>query len=135
MSRFFLYAFGTFGGTGFAPFAPATVASLAFTGLWILVLPVPLWLQIVLLLGVTGLGGPVATRLEQRHGKDPHLVVCDEVAGMLVTFLAIDQGIGVAGWLAGFFWFRVFDILKPPPVRSLERLPAGWGIMVDDLAA
>ncbi|MFH1843416.1 MAG: phosphatidylglycerophosphatase A, partial [bacterium] len=47
----------------------------------------------------------------------------------------IDQGIGVAGWLAGFFWFRVFDILKPPPVRSLERLPAGWGIMVDDLAA
>ncbi|MFH1841676.1 MAG: phosphatidylglycerophosphatase A, partial [bacterium] len=69
MSRFFLYAFGTFGGTGFAPFAPATVASLAFTGLWILVLPVPLWLQIVLLLGVTGLGVPVATRLEQRHGK------------------------------------------------------------------
>ena len=38
-------------------------------------------------------------------------------------------------WLAGFFWFRIFDIAKPFPVRQLERLPAGWGIMADDLAA
>jgi phosphatidylglycerophosphatase A len=42
---------------------------------------------------------------------------------------------GLAGWLTGFFWFRVFDVLKPLGVRRLERLPAGWGIMADDLGA
>jgi len=52
---------------------------------------------------------------------------------MLVTFLMISTG--WVGWLAGFFWFRVFDILKPWPVRRLERLPEGWGIMADDLLA
>jgi phosphatidylglycerophosphatase A len=132
-SRFFLYLFGTFGGTGFAPVAPATAASLAFALLWYLVAPVPLVWQVSLLVGVTLLGVPVASRLEKIHGTDPKLVVCDEVAGMLVTYLGVTTGL--LGWLVGFFWFRVFDILKPYPVRRLERLPGGWGIMADDILA
>ncbi len=133
MPRVLLYLFATCAGTGFAPLAPATAASLAVALVWGLAAPVPLALQVALLVVVVVLGVPAATALEKLHGSDPRLVVCDEVAGMLVTYLAISSG--WAGWLAGFFWFRLFDIVKPFPVRQLERLPGGWGIMADDLAA
>jgi phosphatidylglycerophosphatase A len=133
MARFLLYAFATFGGTGYAPIAPATAASLAVALIWWLVSPVPLAIQIVLLVAVAALGVPLSGFLERRHGPDPRLVVCDEVAGMLVTYLGIQTGL--VGWLVGFFWFRVFDILKPFPVRRIEKLPGGWGIMADDLMA
>ena len=52
---------------------------------------------------------------------------------MLVTYFLVATN--VWGWLAGFLWFRLFDILKPLGVRRLEALPGGWGIMADDLAA
>jgi phosphatidylglycerophosphatase A len=65
--------------------------------------------------------------------KDPQNVVIDEVAGQWITLLFVP-----VAWqtvLAGFILFRGFDILKPPPVRQLERLPEGTGIVVDDVAA
>jgi phosphatidylglycerophosphatase A len=65
--------------------------------------------------------------------KDPQHVVIDEVAGQLVTLIACP--IVWKALLAGFILFRVFDILKPPPIRSLEKLPEGTGIVVDDLGA
>lgn len=135
MGRFFIYLFGTFFGTGYAPIAPATAASLAFTVVWGLASPVPMAWRIGLLVLVCVLGVPAATWLEKRHGKDPHLVVCDEIAGMIVTFILLRPEPGWTTLLAGFFWFRVFDILKPWPVRKLESLPRGWGIMADDVMA
>jgi len=84
---------------------------------------------------VTAVGIPVAGRLEEIHGEDPPLVVVDEVAGMLVTYL----GVTAVPWglVIGFFWFRFFDILKPFGVRRLERLGGGGGvgIMADDIGA
>ena len=79
--------------------------------------------------------GWAAGVLETIHGEDPGLCVIDEVAGMQVTFLGLAAG--PLGWLAGFFWFRIFDILKPFGVRRLERLGGGGGvgIMADDLGA
>ncbi len=77
-------------------------------------------------------------------GKDdPGEVVADELAGQAVTFLYlplfIADGISAAeSWAlatAGFLLFRAFDIMKPWPIRKLERLPGGWGILADDLAA
>jgi phosphatidylglycerophosphatase A len=133
MSRFFIYLFATFFGTGYAPIAPATVASFAFTVIWVLAGPVDLSVQIVLLVLVTAIGIPIATYVEKREGKDPGLVVSDEIAGMLVTFLAIETN--WIGYLVGFLLFRFFDILKPYPVRKFEELPAGWGITIDDIAA
>lgn len=65
--------------------------------------------------------------------KDPSVVVVDEWLGQGVALLAAPHswlGAGLA-----FVFFRVFDILKPPPVGALERLPGGFGIMLDDLAA
>jgi phosphatidylglycerophosphatase A len=65
--------------------------------------------------------------------KDPGEIVIDEFVGYYVSILTIAPS-PIALALA-FFWFRVFDIIKPPPVRQLERLPNGWGIMADDVAA
>ena len=79
------------------------------------------------------LGIPAAGRCERFWGGDPSKVIIDEVAGMLVTILFLPLSARVV-W-AGFFLFRLFDITKPPPARQAERLPGGWGIMVDDLMA
>jgi len=83
---------------------------------------------------VVAVGIPAATLEERASGrKDPNHIVIDEVAGQLVTLIACPLM-----WqplLAGFILFRGFDILKPPPVRMLERLPEGTGIVVDDLGA
>ena len=71
--------------------------------------------------------------MEGHWGKDPGKVVIDEVAGTLITLSARPARLGEI--FLGMALFRVFDILKPPPVRSLERLPGGTGIMADDVAA
>ena len=68
------------------------------------------------------------------HGNpDPSIVVIDEMVGMWISLLFLPKGILTA--LLAFFAFRAFDILKPPPARQLERIPGGWGIMLDDVVA
>jgi phosphatidylglycerophosphatase A len=80
------------------------------------------------------LGIPAATLVARAsRAKDPQFVVIDEVAGQWITLL-----FAPVAWktvLAGFILFRGFDMVKPPPVRQLERLPEGTGIVVDDVAA
>jgi phosphatidylglycerophosphatase A len=89
---------------------------------------------VLLIAGVVAIGIPAATLEERGCGKkDPSHVVIDEVAGQLLTLVACP--IVWQALLAGFILFRAFDIVKPPPVRSLERLPKGTGIVVDDLGA
>ena len=66
--------------------------------------------------------------------KDPGCIVIDEIAGMAVALLGMP--FTPVNCLAGFILFRFFDILKPPPVRQLDRnLGGGWGIVLDDIAA
>lgn len=83
---------------------------------------------------VIAVGIPAATAIARTSGlKDPQIVVIDEVAGQWIALLLTP-----VTWktlLVGFILFRGFDILKPPPVRQLERLPEGTGIVVDDIAA
>lgn len=80
------------------------------------------------------LGVPAATIAERESGRhDPGFVVIDEVTGQWITLLG-----SPADWrhaLVGLILFRLFDITKPFPVRMLERLPEGWGIVFDDVAA
>lgn len=82
----------------------------------------------------TAVGIPAATRVEQESGRhDPGYVVIDEAAGQWVAL--IHAHADWASLLVAFLLFRFFDILKPWPARRLERLPRGWGIVIDDLAA
>jgi phosphatidylglycerophosphatase A len=92
------------------------------------------WATLAAAAAVTVIGIPAATLVVRASGiKDPQFVVIDEVAGQLVTLIGVP--LGWKSFLVGLILFRVFDILKPPPVRQLERLPEGTGIVVDDLGA
>lgn len=125
------------GPIGRIPVASGTFGSAAAVLLapWLfLPLSVPLRLALLILLFV--FGGLAGTRVEALlDRKDPGHVVIDEVIGQWVTFLPF-AALTVPEMAAGFFLFRGFDILKPPPVRASECwLPGGYGIMIDDVLA
>ena len=91
---------------------------------------------LLVILSVSLVGTWAATRAEKLLGKkDPGAVVVDEVAGQLITFLFVPWLAGRWTVVAGFIAFRVFDIWKPYPVRRLEGLGGGLGIMADDMLA
>ena len=130
---------GTFFGAGLMKPGPGTYGSITATLIWFVVARrVPLhWLPLITL-GMaalaTAVGIPAATRVARESGrKDPQMVVIDEVAGQWLTLIFCLPQMPFA--ILGLVCFRVFDILKPPPIRRLEKLPAGTGIMVDDLGA
>lgn len=83
----------------------------------------------MLLAGVWAAG--VVERTSAR--KDPSIVVIDEVVGMLLAFYGVP--VSVWGLAAGFFVFRLLDVVKPFPCRRAEHAPGGWGIMTDDAIA
>lgn len=129
----------TFFGMGYLRPGPGTWASAATTVLWAVLahnLPHPFRTPILIGLAVviTLVGIPAATRAARASAKkDPSFVVIDEVAGQLISLIAVP--LAWKTFLVGLILFRVFDILKPPPVRQLERLPEGTGIVLDDVAA
>lgn len=122
----------TGGYSGYAPVAPGTCGSLVGLGLFLLLASLPVLLYGVMLVGVIGLGIWTAGEAERLFGRqDDAAIVIDEIAGMLVMYYSIP----VSFWplVIGFGCFRLFDIYKPWP--QLERLPGGWGVMLDDLWA
>jgi phosphatidylglycerophosphatase A len=125
----------TAGYSGYCPFAPGTVGSAVGLVVYLLVwwsrsIAVEVGLIVVLFLA----GVWAATTAERYFGGiDPGPVVIDEVVGMLITLAFIP--VGVSGALAGFFIFRVFDVIKPYPAGRLERLHGGLGVMADDVMA
>ncbi len=132
---------GTFLGIGLLPGGPGTWAAGATAIIWYFAArgahtsPTALTIgTLIALAAVTLAGIPAASVVERESGRqDPGHVVVDEVAGQLTALLLVPFDIGHV--LLAFVWFRFFDILKPPPVRQLERLHGGLGIMVDDIAA
>jgi phosphatidylglycerophosphatase A len=135
------WTIATFFGAGFLKPGPGTYASVATALLWLAAASLlhhnTLHLLIATLVALAlsiALGIPAATRVarESQH-KDPGFVVIDEVAGQLIALLALTPDWPHA--LLALLLFRFFDILKPPPIRRLEALPEGTGIVVDDLAA
>ena len=135
------WAIGTFFGAGLLKPGPGTYGSIAAVLLWYaaahILHPSPVALAVGTAIGAviaTLIGIPAATIVARESGReDPGHVVIDEVAGQLIALIAIP-----ADWqhaAISLLLFRAFDILKPPPIRQLERLPAGTGIMLDDVAA
>ena len=129
----------TFFGVGRLKPGPGTWGSLATILLWALAssrIPIEYrtWATLVAAVTVTLIGIPAATLVARAAGsKDPQFVVIDEVAGQLVALVAVP--LAWKTFLAGFILFRIFDMWKPFPIRRLERLPEGTGIVVDDLGA
>jgi phosphatidylglycerophosphatase A len=128
----------TFFGAGYFPVAPGTVGSLAALGLAYALhhyLAVPAWAMLVL---AAALFAPAcwASSAAETHfgGKDHSRIVVDEVVGQWITLAAADLG-RWEHWLAAFVLFRFFDIAKPGPMRRLECIPGGLGVVLDDAAA
>lgn len=131
-----LYATGL--GSGYVPFAPGTAGAALAIIIWTLLSlfsPVGInpWLQIALLMLLIILGVVAAGIMEKDFGKDPARVVIDEIAGIWCSILLIPFSWEAA--LGGFILFRIFDIWKPWPVGPMEKIPGGWGIMLDDVVA
>ncbi len=124
----------TWFGSGYAPVAPGTFGTLAAVPLAILMGMLGGGYGLVVLLMVTGAGIWASHRSRELLGReDPSQVVIDEVAGYLLTLFLLP-----INWItltAGFFLFRVFDILKPWPANRAEELNGGLGIVADDLIA
>ena len=128
----------TWFGCGYVPKAPGTAGSIAALAIAIALHTylgagrgTTLVLAVVLLLPGIWAAGAVAKQEAQR---DPGIVVVDEVIGQWIT-LAGASAINWKSCLAAFLFFRLFDIWKPPPVRQLEALPSGAGIVADDVMA
>jgi phosphatidylglycerophosphatase A len=121
-------------GCGHVPYAPGTAGTLGAVPLYLLLRPLGPLCVLLAAAAVTAVGVWAAGIVERRLGsKDPQIVCIDEVAGVLLTLAAAPPG-----WLGvtvGVVLFRVLDTVKPWPARRLEALPAGWGIVLDDVAA
>jgi phosphatidylglycerophosphatase A len=125
----------TGGYIGRVPFAPGTFGSLV--GLPIVyLLSKTSWYTATVLTAILVLGSVWVAHLAEKklEVKDPGCIVIDEIAGMCVTMLFVPLTLTTGS--AGFFLFRLFDVIKPPPVRQIDRmLGGGWGIVMDDVVA
>lgn len=118
--------------TGYAPLAPASVTSFFALLPAYYLARAPVWHAVAITV-LFFIGVPVATDLEKIWGSDPRRVTIDEVVGTLITFFWLP----VSGWglAVGFLVWRFFDIVKLPFIHRSQKLPGGWGIMVDDVLA
>lgn len=132
-------------GLGRLPVAPGTFGSLPPVLLFILMCHFSLPTTIIaIVMAILALIGSVicikfaSVAIAATGKSDPQEIVADEFAGQAAT-LALTAAATISGtWVAGllgFVLFRFFDILKPWPIRKLEKLPGGWGILADDLMA
>ncbi|MCA1944678.1 MAG: phosphatidylglycerophosphatase A [Desulfovibrio sp.] len=123
-------------GAGLLPRAPGTWGSLAaMLAAPVIFMPLPVWARLLLLVPLTLAGVWAAARAEFLLGRhDAGEIVIDEWLGLWLAY-AVFPSLGWWWLLTGFALFRFFDIVKPGPIASLQRLPGGWGVMADDLAA
>lgn len=123
-------------GIGYIGKGAGTVAAIACCICWYLVwnggYP-PVLISITITALITLIGVWSSTMVEQVWGKDPARVVIDEVAGMCISLLFLP--VSFKYLICALVLFRFFDIVKPLSIRKMELLPAGWGVMMDDVLA
>lgn len=125
----------TFFGVGYFPLAPGTVTSAIIVLLYKFFLhrlSWPIYLLLFILLFIIGtFVADVYSRMVKK--EDPRTVVIDEAAGQFIALFLLGPQWTLCA--ASFFLFRLFDILKPFPIKKVERFPGGLGIMLDDIVA
>ena len=122
-------------GIGYFPLAPGTLTSLVCVILYKLFLykmDWPYYLALLLLLFVIGAAASAAYA-SQMKTEDPQSVVIDEAMGQLLALFLLNPDWYLLG--IGFVLFLALDILKPFVIRKAEKIPGGWGIMMDDVVA
>ena len=122
-------------GIGFIRKGGGTVAAAVCCIIWYLLFAGgndPL-IALLITLIITGVGVWSANKVEKYWGVDNNRVVIDEIAGMCLSLVLLPVNVGTV--LTAFVLFRVFDISKPAYIRSVEKLPGGWGVMADDVLA
>ncbi len=124
----------TFLHVGRIPLAPGTWGTVAAVPLYYLISGIPYYYYAVLTLIFVLISVWAAGIAEELYRiTDPGFIVADEVCGYLVTMILVPPTL--TNMIAGFVLFRLFDIIKPPPSRQMERLPNGWGVVMDDVLA
>ncbi len=120
--------------TGYAPVAPGTAGSILGLFLYWATPGSETLAFLLVIISFFVLGALSASHTEATTGvQDNQVIVIDEIVGVWITLVACPKT-----WWAlalGLLLFRIFDILKPPPVRQAERFPRGWGVMMDDVVA
>lgn len=134
MNRFFrLLATGLY--TGYSPIAPGTAGSVLALVIYILI---PEFRDLILLFTALiffFIGVVAASEVEKTDGHDASIINVDEVVGMWIALLFLPEGLSFVWVIGSFFLFRGFDIWKPFPIDHSQKLPGGWGVMMDDLLA
>lgn len=131
-AKFIATAFGA----GYMPVAPGTAGTAVAVPIAWLCAPLSWWQFALVTIAVTLIAVWAADRADRAWGThDCQKIVIDEVAGYLTTMVLVDRG-HWAPLVVGFVVFRIYDSVKPPPVRWFEdHLPGGWGVVLDDSAA
>lgn len=121
-------------GSGLLPVAPGTFGTLIGIPICLLCLPLSWFLRLLVVLALLVLAIYISGRAEEIYQKkDDQRIVIDEIIGFQVAMLPVT--VTVLHLCAGFVLFRIFDILKPFPLQKLQRLPGGWGVVLDDVGA
>ena len=134
MKRFILFLATGFG-VGYSPIAPGTLGTLVAIPIYYFLSGIPFPLYEITLVGFFFLSVWVSENAERFFGKkDDQRIVIDEIIGFLITMLWVPKTVPFV--IIGFFLFRFFDILKPFPIRRLEKgLKGGYGVVLDDVLA
>jgi phosphatidylglycerophosphatase A len=134
MNRFFLLIATGFG-VGYSPIAPGTLGTLVAIPIYYFLSEIPSPLYEITLIGFLFLSVWISENTERFfRRKDDQRIVIDEIIGFLITMLWVPKTVPFI--IVGFFLFRFFDILKPFPIRRLEKgLKGGYGVVLDDVVA
>ena len=133
-ANYFILFLATGFGSGYSPIIPGTAGTLAAIPVFLILSAIPSLIYEITLLTFFFLAVWISEKAQAYWGvKDDRRIVIDEIVGFLVTVLWVPRSFFFI--LLGFFFFRFFDIVKPPPIRLLERANGGYGVVLDDVLA
>lgn len=134
--NFFSKFISTLFGIGYFPKAPGTMGTAFAAVLYYVFIKFGWensWLSLAYTLALALVSVFLITKAEKDLGHDSGSIVIDELIGYFIAVMFLPQNLMVV--ISAFILFRIFDIFKPEPVKVLEKLPAGWGVMADDIMA